>query len=153
MKDLPVNTALIIIDVQKGFDDPTWGKRNHPHAEERMADLLKAWRNQNRPVIHVQHLSRNQNSPLWPGQSGCEIKNIVKPAENEPIFQKQVNSAFIGTELETYLKENQIHTVVIVGLTTDHCVSTTTRMAGNLGFQTYIVEDATVVSTEELIHS
>lgn len=143
MEALSANAALIIIDVQKGFDDPRWGMRNNPDAEKRIADLLKAWRALKRPVVYVQHLSKGENSPLRSGQSGSEIKEIVQPIGNEPIFQKQVNSAFIGTKLESYLKENRIETVVIVGLTTDHCVSTTTRMAGNLGFTTYIVDDAT----------
>jgi nicotinamidase-related amidase len=54
-----------------------------------------------------------------------------------------VNSAFIGTGLEEYLNENGLDSLVIVGLTTDHCVSTSTRMAGNLGFDVTLVSDAT----------
>jgi nicotinamidase-related amidase len=45
--------------------------------------------------------------------------------------------------LEQYLKEHDINNVVITGLTTPHCVSTTTRMSGNLGFNTYLISDAT----------
>jgi nicotinamidase-related amidase len=54
-----------------------------------------------------------------------------------------VNSAFIGTDLEQRLREHKIDSVVITGITTNHCVSTTARMAGNLGFNTYVVSDAT----------
>ena len=143
MEKLPQDCVLMIIDVQNGFDDPVWGIRNNPHAEENIARLLKAWRGTHRPVFHVQHLSISPNSPLRPSQPGCEFKDEVKPLKNELLFQKHVNSAFIGTDLESKLRELGYTTLVIVGLTTGHCVSTTARMAGNLGFETFVVADAT----------
>src|SRR6185369_2856360 len=140
----PPNAALILIDVQKGFDEAAfWGKRNNPDAESNMAKLLSAWRHAARPVIHVQHNSRNLAVPLHPSHQGNEIKDTVKPLPSEALVTKEVNSAFIGTDLEKRLREQKIATLVIVGLTTDHCVSTTARMAGNLGFNTYVVSDAT----------
>jgi nicotinamidase-related amidase len=142
MIQLPQNAALIIIDVQKGFDDPYWGTRNNPDAEERIAALLAAWRKTGRPVFHIQHWSESENSPLSPRNAGSEIKEIVRPLGNEPVFQKRVNSAFIGTDLENTLRRLGIQTVVIVGLTTPHCVSTTARMAANLGFEVYMADDA-----------
>lgn len=135
------NTALILIDVQIGFDDPFWGTRNNPQAEENMAKLLGEWRIQGRPVIHVQHLS-GQDNPLQAGLATTAFKSFATPEEDEPVFTKQVNSAFIGTDLEIYLRGAEIEDLVIVGLTTNHCVSTTTRMAGNLGFNTTLVADA-----------
>ena len=143
MKTLTENTVLLIIDVQKGFDDPSWGPRNNPQAEENIAKLLKLWRHTNRPVFHIQHLSCEPKSPLRPNQIGCEFKDLVKPYPNEPIIQKQVNSAFIETNLKELLDQKSLKTLVIVGLTTNHCVSTTTRMAGNFGYDTYVVADAT----------
>jgi nicotinamidase-related amidase len=137
------DAALVLIDVQKGFDDPKWGARNNLDAEKKMAQLLESWRGTGRPVFHVQHLSRIAGSPLRPGQKGCEIKEIVKPLDGEPIIQKHVNSAFIGTALEYRLMECGIEAVVLAGLTTDHCISTTARMAANLGFETFVVSDAT----------
>ena len=139
---LPHNAALIIIDVQKGFDDPKWGRRNNPGAEQRIAALLAAWRRANRPVFHIQHLSDSESSPLNPRKPGCEIREIVRPLAEEPVFQKHVNSAFIGTQLESCLRQGGIRTVVIVGLTTPHCVSTSARMAANLGFEVYLASDA-----------
>lgn len=135
--------VLLIIDVQQGFENHKWGKRNNPEAENNIARLLKVWRERGNPVIHVQHASTNPASPLHPSKDGFEIMEIVRPNENEPVFIKNVNSAFIGTDLEKYLRKNGYDTLVIAGLTTNHCVSTTTRMAGNLGFKTYIVSDAT----------
>lgn len=143
MNTLPENTALIIIDVQKGFDDPRWGQRNNPQAEVVMARLLAAWRASHRPVFHVQHLSVMPGSPLRPENPGCAFKDEVNPLQGEPVFQKHVNSAFIGTDLETRLRAGGYDTLVIIGLTTQHCISTTARMAGNLGFKTYVVSDAT----------
>jgi len=140
---LPQKTVLLLIDVQKGFDDPVWGERNNPQAEENIARLLARWRMTRRPVYHVQHLSRLPLSPLNPAHPGHELKEVARPAEGEPLFQKHVNSAFIGTNLEEKLREVGCEALVITGLTTPHCVSTTARMAGNLGFRTLVVSDAT----------
>ncbi len=143
MEKLPDNAVLLLIDVQKGFDEPFWGERNNPDAEQNMARLLEAWRASRRPVFFVQHVSVMPGSPLGPDNPGCEIKDIVKPLDGEPIIQKHVNSAFIGTDLEARLRSSGYDTLIIVGLTTQHCVSTTARMAGNLGFNTFVVSDAT----------
>ncbi len=141
--EIAKNTVLLIVDVQKGLDESFWGKRNNPNAEDNIGKLLTIWRKTNRPVIHIQHLSLLPDSPLRAGYCGSELKTIVKPQNEEMLFQKNVNSAFIGTGLENYLKKQNYKSLVIVGLTTPHCVSTTTRMAANLGFQTFVVADAT----------
>jgi nicotinamidase-related amidase len=138
------NTALIIIDVQNGFDHASWGPRNNPGAEAAIARLLGAWREARRPIIHVQHLSRNPASPLAPGQKGVEIKDMVAPRDGEQVITKQVNSAFIGTDLEDRLRRAGIKNLVLTGFCTDHCVSTTTRMAANLGFNVVMPADTAV---------
>ncbi|HEX4205913.1 MAG TPA: cysteine hydrolase family protein [Ktedonobacteraceae bacterium] len=138
-----VNAALLIIDVQQGFDDSIWGRRNNPLAEANIVRLLEAWRDQQWPIIHVQHQSRFAGSPLHPTNPGYALKAQVHPLPGETLITKQVNSAFIGTSLETLLRQQQITTLVVTGLTTNHCVETTVRMAGNLGFLTYLVSDAT----------
>jgi nicotinamidase-related amidase len=135
--------ALLLIDVQQGLDDPKFGARNNPDAERNMRMLLEAWRRAGLPVIHVQHMSAEPDSPLRPGLPGNAIKPEVLPREDEPLFRKSVNSAFIGTTLEEHLRRSGIESLVIAGLTTDHCVSTTARMAGNLGFRVVVVSDAT----------
>lgn len=133
------NACLLLIDVQNFFNNPDLGKRNNLEAEENMAELLKVWRETNRPIVHIKHIS----NPSLPHNPGRDIKEIVAPLPEEPVFIKQVNSAFIGTNLEEHLRNKGIEALVIVGLTTDHCVSTTTRMGKNLGFNPYIVSDAT----------
>ncbi len=137
------NVALLVIDVQKGLDDPRMGVRNNPDAESNIELLLAHWRKVNKPVVHVQHCSLEPDSPLREGLPGNEFKPQALPLPEEKQFKKSVNSAFIGTGLETYLHENKIQYLVVVGLTTDHCVSTSVRMAGNLGFDVTLVSDAT----------
>lgn len=140
---LPVNATLLVIDVQHGFQDPSWGLRNNPDAEANVARLVAAWRRDGRPIRHVHHSSRSPAGHFFPGTAGHRPKPEALPAPDEPIYLKEVNSAFIGTTLEEDLRSRGVDTVVIVGLTTNHCVSTTARMAGNLGFNTYVVADAT----------
>lgn len=139
------NPALILIDIQKGFDDLHYwgGQRNNPDAEIKAAELLSLWRKNKLPVFHVRHCSSNPDSLLHESNTGNEFKDLVLPLGDEPVIRKNVNSAFIGTDLKEQLDMAGITKVVIAGLTTDHCVSTSARMAGNLGFDTYVVSDAT----------
>ncbi len=143
MKTLDRNTALIVVDLQIGFDDPNWGARNNPGAETRVAVLLDAWRTAGAPVLHVHHRSTGLAGSFRPGTRGSEPKPEAVPRAGELVLEKRVNSAFIGTGLETHLRRSGVVAVVVVGLTTNHCISTTVRMAGNLGFETYVVADAT----------
>jgi nicotinamidase-related amidase len=135
--------ALLVIDVQKGLDDPSLGRRNNPDAEANIARLLVAWREGARPLIHIRHNSTEPNSPLRPELPGNAFKDEARPLPGEKQFTKTVNSAFIGTGLTEYLHEQGISSLVIVGLTTDHCVSASTRMASDLGFDVTLVADAT----------
>ena len=143
MKNSP---TLLLIDVQKALagDDPYYGgARNNPEAEENMARLLAHWRAQDWPRIFVRHASADPASPLHPSKPGYAWQDAVAPRTDEREWVKSVNSCFIGTTVEAYLREQGVSALVIVGLTTDHCVSTTTRMAGNLGFEVTLVGDAT----------
>lgn len=139
------NPALILVDIQKGLDEEEYygGNRNNKDAEEKAAKILHTWRTLQLPIFHLQHASQNPNSKLHPAHPGFEIKDVVKPLDSEPIIVKNVNSGFIGTDLKQQLDTQKITTVVIVGLTTNHCVSTTARMAGNYGYKTILISDAT----------
>jgi nicotinamidase-related amidase len=143
MKQLHPNAALIVIDVQQAFDDSSWGERNNLGAEANVARLLAGWRDTGRPLFHIQHRSQQPGSLLHPEAAGFKVKPEAMPLPGEPVLYKNVNSSFIGTNLEQCLHDGGITTLVICGITTDHCVSTTTRMAGNLGFEAFFVSDAT----------
>lgn len=134
--------ALILMDIQKGFDN--WGgQRNNDNAEANAGELLKIWRDKKLPIFHIKHCSLNPNSLFHETNEGNEFKDIVAPIDGEPIIKKNVSSAFIGTDLKDRLDSEKISKLVVVGLTTDHCVSTTVRMAGNFGYDTFVVSDAT----------
>ena len=111
--------------------------------EARVAELLDAWRSTHRPVIHLKHMSTDPASPLRPDQPGNAFKVEAAPGPDERVIEKRVNCGFIGTTLEAELRAAGHQTLVIVGLTTNHCISTTARMAGDLGFDTWVVSDAT----------
>jgi nicotinamidase-related amidase len=133
----------LVVDMQVGFDDPAWGARNNPMAEANVAMLIAAWRAARAPVIHVHHDSLGVSGRLRRGTPGNAAKPETAPIAGERVYRKNVNSAFIGTTLEVDLRAFGIPSLVIVGLTTNHCISTTARAAGNLGFETFVVSDAT----------
>ena len=141
------NTALLLIDVQKGvnhFDH--WGggtgRRNNPEAEARMSELLAGFREHGLTVIYSQHDSREAASPLKLSLPSGEMIEGFEPRAGEIIIRKDVNSVFVGTDFELRLREHGIHRLVIAGFFTNFCVETTTRMAGNLGYDTYLAHDA-----------
>lgn len=138
-------SALVVIDVQKAFDEweASGKKRNNPDAVTRIAELLADFRAKLAPVIHIRHASLKPGSAFQVERPGFAVRDDAREHDGEPVIIKHVNSAFIGTDLETRLRQSAIDTLVIVGATTNHCVETTTRMAGNLGFNAKLVRDAT----------
>jgi nicotinamidase-related amidase len=142
---LPANTTLLVIDLQQAIDDPSWaaeGPRNNPQAEANIAALLAAWRPAGRPIFLIKHDGTAPTSTYRPGQPGNEFKPEARPLEGDTVIVKRVNSAFIGTDLEARLHAGGIATLVIAGVITNNSVEATVRMAGNLGFATYLAEDA-----------
>ncbi len=145
MSHLRSRTALIVVDVQRAFDEweAAGKRRNNPDAVARIGDLLAAFRDFAAPIFHIRHEGTRPNSSFLPGSSGYAVKDEARELAGEPVIVKRVNSAFIGTDLESRLRAAEITMLVICGATTNHCVETTTRMAGNLGFDANLVRDAT----------
>jgi nicotinamidase-related amidase len=140
----PHRTALIVIDVQRGFaeQDATGRGRNNPDALERIVDLLAAFRAKGLAIFHIRHASTEPDSVFRPERPGFQVIETAREKPGEAVIVKNVNSAFIGTDLESRLRQGGYDTLVICGATTNHCVETSTRMAGNLGFDAYLVRDA-----------
>jgi len=151
IQQLTVDTALLLVDVQKGVDvlqhwgGPT-GRRNNPDAESQMLRLLAAFRQRGLTVAFTRHNSRETNSPLKFSLPTGDQKQGFETLPGEIVVSKDVNSGFIGTDLEIQLRRKGVSRLVIVGFFTNMCVETTTRMAGNLGFDTYLVPECCATS-------
>ena len=147
IKKFDNNTAFLIIDAQNGVNDTNYyggvnGRRNNPNAEENIISLLKSWRGKKRPVVFTQHDSRETGSPLKLSlESGQQLPNI-SPKDKDIVIKKDVNSGFIGTSLELDLRRLKIQRLLVAGFFTNCCIETTVRMAGNMGFDAYLIHDA-----------
>jgi nicotinamidase-related amidase len=135
--------ALVIVDMQIGMQSDALPARNNPNAEDQIATLLAAWRGAALPVIHVRHISRTPQSVFAPGQIDAAFQDRFTPRAGEHVVEKNVPDAFIQSGLERWLHVRDIRSLVIVGVSTNHSVESTARTAGNLGFATTVVADAT----------
>ena len=137
--------VLILIDVQRAFDDEAyWGRRDNPDCEANIGRLAALWTERGLPVVMVRHDSTESRSPLRRDSPGNAFKDVVADVPHEVLVTKSVNSAFLGEpDLDAWLRARDLRTVVICGMTTNHCCETTARMAGNLGYETLFVAEAT----------
>ena len=75
-------------------------------------------------------------------ESLLDAQRTAEPHSGESVYEKSASNAFMGTSLEEDLRSRGIDTLVVAGLVTDHCVSSTARMASDLGFMVTVVSDA-----------
>lgn len=142
--DIADDAALLVIDVQRGFDDPGWGPRDNPDAEANIGRLVAAWADAARPVVIVRHDSIEPGSTLAAGSPGNALKDVVAGVPHDLFVTKQVNSAFHGTpDLDAWLRARGIRQLVVCGIQTNMCVETTARVGGNLGYDVIVPLDAT----------
>ena len=135
-------SVLLPIDMQQAFDGPAWPRRWNQDVDANGLALLAAWRAAGRPIIHVRHDSVQPGSSLARGSPGNAFRPGFEPLEGEPLVSKSVNSAFIGTDLDLRLKRLGAKQVVVFGISTDMCVSTTVRTGANMGWDMILVPDA-----------
>ena len=135
-------TVLLPIDVQRGFDDPSWPRRWNKEMEANGRRLLAYWRGSGAPIIHVRHDSVHPGSSLAPGHWGHDFRDGFAPLAGEPVVAKSVNSAFIGTDLDLRLRRLGAERIVAFGISTDMCVSTTIRTGANMGWDMVLVPEA-----------
>jgi nicotinamidase-related amidase len=139
---LPADSALIVIDVQRAIDDPVWGPRNNPQAEQAIALLLQAWRAEGLPIFHVRHVSIEPRSPYRPDAPGHAFKPEAAPAAGEIVVGKTTPDAFAGTELEARLDDLGATTLVVCGALTHNSVESSVRAASARGYRVFVVADA-----------
>lgn len=142
MTRLPDHATLLPIDMQRAFDSPPWPRRSNPALDDNGLALLARWRALGRPIIHVRHDSVQPGSTLAAGLPGHAFRAGFTPLDGEALVGKSVNAAFIGTDLDLRLRRLGARTIVMFGITTDQCVSTTARVGANLGYDVVVVADA-----------
>jgi nicotinamidase-related amidase len=147
IRKFDTDTALLLIDVQKGvhvlthWGGPT-GRMNNPGCQSRLQELLQAFRATTRTVAFTRHDSREAASPLkFSLPTGAQLDGL-EIESGDIVVEKDVNSGFVGTSLEIDLRRAGAKRLVIAGYFTNFCVETTTRMAGNMGYDVYLVHDA-----------
>ena len=139
-----MSQALLLIDIQNDyFPGGAMECVGATAAEAQAAKLLGAFREQRRPVIHVQHLSLRPGATFFlPGTPGAEIREVVKPLEGEIVVEKNFPNSFRGTALQNYLDKHKIKNLVVAGMMTHMCVDASVRHAADLGYKITLLADA-----------
>ncbi len=129
----PEKTALLIIDMQDFyFPGGQMPLENPERASAKASKVLDEFRNNKMHIIHIKHNTDKNKG----------IHTDVMPKDGEKIFTKNKANSFLGTGLESYLKEKQITHLVITGMMTHMCVEATTRAASDKGYECFVVSDA-----------
>ncbi len=139
------DAVLVLIDVQRAFDDGSyWGRRNNPDAEANIARLVEHWAGTGRPVVRVRHVSVEPGSPLARDAPGQAYKPEVADLTPDLEIVKSVHAAFYGTpDLHHWLTARGARQLVVAGIQTNFCVETTSRVGSDLGYQVLLPIDAT----------
>lgn len=126
-------TALLVIDVQEFYFPGGAVPLEGPEAAAaNCGRLLKRFRDERGLVVHVGHRA----------STGTAFHSDVTPREGEKVLLKSEVSAFNGTGLLEYLRENGVTRLVICGMQTHMCVEAAVRAAHDLGFDCVLVRDA-----------
>lgn len=140
MKD----SALIIINAQKALLNAK-AARSNVKAESNIQKLMKHWRDNKAPVIHVQHLSDNAESLFYKENPAADFMTEFAPEKNELVIKKFKSSSFTDTNLQAHLDQNQICNLILIGFTANECIEATAKDAFEKGFNTTVVGDATAM--------
>lgn len=161
-------TALMVIDMQNAFCHPEGSlatKRSLDTsalqgAVQPCRILVDAARAKSLPIIFTQYVYRADyadagwwmrevtpevmgSGSLAAGTWDVDFVDGLKPQARDIVVQKNRPSAFYSTLLESYLRSMAIESLVICGVTTNICVETTARDAGQRDYRTFVVADAT----------
>ena len=135
--------ALLIIDVQNDYFPGGANELSHPfEAERRIQELIAESRACGRPVIYIQHFNPPDDTFFLEGTFGAEISDRIRPQAEDKVIIKRYPNSFLETELDDYLKNLQVDTLIICGMMTHMCVDTTVRAAMDYGYRVRLVADA-----------
>ena len=139
-----MNTALLIIDIQNDYFPG--GKMELVGAEaaaDKARKVLQWFRQQEMPIIHIQHISTRPGAGFFlPDSVGAEIHSTVQPLEKELVLRKNFPNSFRDTGLLDWLRHREIEQLVITGMMTSMCVDATARAAFDFGFSNILLHDA-----------
>lgn len=138
----PNGLVLVPIDMQCAFDLPGRPRRWNADLDRNGLALLGAWRARGWPIIHVRNDSLDIDSWFHPSHPGNAFRPGFEPAPGEGLVAKTVNCAFIGTDLDLRLRHLKSAGIIVLGMRTDMCVSSTARSGANMGWRTVVVGDA-----------
>lgn len=137
------HAALVIINAQVALSSKSLGNRSNADAEVNLMKLIGRFRNLGRPIIHVRHISQSPTSLFYRSSPSAGFMEGLGPEKDEVVLDKQKSSAFADTALLNALNERDIDTVIIAGFTANECIDATARQAGDFGFTSVVVGDAT----------
>ena len=143
--------ALLIIDMLEDFIDKEGALTTGPAGEEIVGFIqgkVEEFRGKDYPIIYIcdNHEIDDKEFQMFPthcvaGTSGSEIIKDLAPQEGDKIIKKRRYSSFFGTDLDLYLRENNIDEVYLVGVCTNICVLYTAADARNLAYKVNVYED------------
>lgn len=172
----PGRTALLMIDVQNAYmedkDTPEETRRWQPFYKRmretvipNCADLIETCRKQGVEVIHARiachkndgrDRSLSQKKPgfnyllLPKNREDAQIVDELAPRGDEIVLEKTTDSALTGTNLRLILRNMEITDVIVAGIFTDQCVSSTVRSLADESFGVVVVDDCCAAATMEL---
>lgn len=136
--------ALVIIDIQNDyFPGGNMEVVNSAGAAKKSRNLLVQWRKQKKTIIHIQHISTREGATFFlPETPGVEIHESVSPENGEKVVNKNFPNSFRNTDLEEYLRNNDVSQIIFCGMMSHMCIDATVRAAFDKGFTCIVAEDA-----------
>lgn len=136
--------ALLLIDIQNDyFKGGLFPLAGMGRAARNAQALLKTFREQGLPVIHIRHISVRAGSRFFfPDTKGSEINALVRPVEGERVLIKHYPNSFRETGLDALLKDLAVDEIHVAGAMTNMCVDTTIRAGFDLGYRMVLHDKA-----------
>lgn len=136
--------ALLVIDVQNEYFTGKMPVTYPPGSLEQVIKVIEAARSKKIPVVFIQHSAPQKDATIFKkGSNEWQLHPGIAEIPCEHLVEKNLPGSFTGTDLESWLRERGIDTVVITGYMTQMCCDTTARQAFHLGMSVEFLSDAT----------